>query len=145
MRDSQRSKFYSWEDSFIIKLIPDYNSPLCYDDCVALMQRVCNKHKIPMPLVKITRKDSGKSYYRCMDHSVNLSIYGHRYGVVLHEIAHAIACKTKPDDGGHGEYFVGIYCELMGRMFDISIEYLMAQAKKYGLKSTRLNCQEGTL
>jgi hypothetical protein len=134
MRDSQRQKLYNWENSVVRKIIPDYSNPLTTDDCKLLIDRVARSYKIPVPEVLITRADSGKSYYRHGTHSVHLAGWGHTYGTVLHEIAHAIANKTLPEDGGHGPNYVKVYCELMSRMFELPLGSMRRSACDFGLK-----------
>jgi hypothetical protein len=108
MKDTQKSKVYSWEDTHIAVMDP---ATITVDEAQDLVDFVWAQQGRNNPPVVRINKRSGASATR-MD--LNFSKKALHRWIVLHEIAHSLADGLyEQGKEGHGPEFVAIYASLL--------------------------------
>lgn len=140
MRDTQKAKFYKFED-YIIKrfLQKELHDGLEFREIEGLVGRICHSYNVRPPKIKVGRQNSSKAYYKTIDHSITLPPWAQRTWTVVHETAHAITYGKGYKDPGHDGDFVGVWVELFSRMYDIPKETLESEVKLAGLRYVKFS------
>jgi len=125
MRDSQRSKVYSWERTLPTK-------ELSLDECRDLITKACRYYGKVVPVVKDGR---GTAYARGYSYEINLPRWARTTVTVLHEVAHSIHTKYRQgDEATHGKEFMRIFIDLLAHFKVGTRSELARSARAAGIK-----------
>lgn len=124
MRDTQKQKFYDFENEIIKRYLPENLADyLGMDESTSLVNRICAAYHVTPPKVKIGRS-MRIAYFKSLRNTITLPPWAQRSNVVLHEAVHAIVWAKNLPGPSHGAAFVGLWMEIFSRMYDLPLKEL---------------------
>jgi hypothetical protein len=125
MRDFQRSRVYQWEFTW-----RPFSPRLSLEECQEFVDHVYKKLHRPNP-PRVFRR--GKTHAHANNKEISLPDWARCKSVIVHELAHSIACQDRKGDG-HGPVFMRYYLNLSARFLKMNKSELYQSAKKAGIK-----------
>ena len=126
MRDSQRSKVYTWEQNL------SSEEELTSMQCEKLAERICKAYDCTTPRIKFINSRHGGALY-CYDHVIKLPWWARNRLTLLHELSHAILHRKIigwNTLAAHGPEFVALYIDLLSRYRIAHKKELLRSAKQ---------------
>lgn len=137
MRDSQRSRVYTWERAAAKLEQRDFYEPefRTLEECEEFMNPIWRKERGRVGQARVRAPELSRQLWgqrratAGSDHVIKLPLWARSRWVILHEMAHRLTPGAQ-----HGPRFVGALIGLAARWLDCDANHLMLLADEHGVK-----------
>ena len=130
-RDHQRARVYDWENRVVAPHDPSHH---CFFSRASHGQRDLGGDG---PALSPQRRTLPPQSRRTLASANRLTLYLPAQTpswCLLHELAHAMTTTMEGESDGHGEIFMGIYCQLLARYLRLDPENLHRTAQQDSIR-----------
>ena len=132
-RDQQRSRVYQWENRVVA---PHDSTVIAFPAVQAMVNAIwADMGLLYPPSVEPLPLQATKTVASANRLTIYLPAQTPSW-CLLHELAHAMTTTMEGNSDGHGEIFMGVYCQLIVRYLRLGLEDLRRSAQQDGIRIT---------